>query len=602
MASITNLSGNIVNFSTSLEKPLQNLKIHFNPIQEGEGDPSPDNVRPITGWTGINLYHNAENMVFNETIPISWESEYGNIYGGYIDLVNGKIFNEMAFLHFIPSYIVGVVYDSNIDKYIAASATTGSATLTSSEIFSDKLAFSYDSSNKFLEDYYGYISGDRRLYFSVPSSMSTLDDVKSWMNDIGGFDVVYKRETPIEYDIDPITLKTIQGVNNIWSDSNGNIDISYLDRSGSMLEYRKNIIINNSPHIESVSDNIASFNTDMVSPLKDCKISFSPIQYGTGDPSPENIREIHGWTGMNVWQGKENKIVFLDPVTVSSNGITWTINPNGSISYEGTPTAFTGKMIGYYYVKGGEKIKIRMTGDTYNLTTDTCNIYDINNSLIGSIGDSVLHNRWVDLSEYPDAYKVRINLKRNRNDIYMHGTVYCDIDVNEVPSSTLFSISWETEYEEIYGGWINPLTGEVWKIWEKETFDGTESGWDTYISRHQIHFHRLIPDKKIGIGTSISSIFPNAKNTSFWDREKEYAKYGDHHSLPRIYVNAPYKMPNGVSEWREWLSNNPMELCYELATPVLVTTLTPTQIKSLRGINNIWTNSNGTTEIKYWTH
>ena len=63
MASITNLSVDIVNFSTSLEKSLQNLKVYFNPIQEGEGDPSPDNVRPITGWTGINLYHSGKNLV-----------------------------------------------------------------------------------------------------------------------------------------------------------------------------------------------------------------------------------------------------------------------------------------------------------------------------------------------------------------------------------------------------------------------------------------------------------------------------------------------------------------------------------------------------------
>ena len=33
------------------------------PVQEGEGDPSPDNVRPITGWTGMNLWHSGKNLI-----------------------------------------------------------------------------------------------------------------------------------------------------------------------------------------------------------------------------------------------------------------------------------------------------------------------------------------------------------------------------------------------------------------------------------------------------------------------------------------------------------------------------------------------------------
>ena len=34
----------------------------------------------------------------------------------------------------------------------------------------------------------------------------------------------------------------------------------------------------------------------MVAPIKNCKIYFKPIQLGTGDPSPTNVRNINGWT------------------------------------------------------------------------------------------------------------------------------------------------------------------------------------------------------------------------------------------------------------------------------------------------------------------
>lgn len=33
------------------------------PVQNGEGDPSPENVRPITGWTGMNLWHSGKNLI-----------------------------------------------------------------------------------------------------------------------------------------------------------------------------------------------------------------------------------------------------------------------------------------------------------------------------------------------------------------------------------------------------------------------------------------------------------------------------------------------------------------------------------------------------------
>ena len=33
------------------------------PVQNGEGDPSPENVRPITGWTGTNLWHSGKNLI-----------------------------------------------------------------------------------------------------------------------------------------------------------------------------------------------------------------------------------------------------------------------------------------------------------------------------------------------------------------------------------------------------------------------------------------------------------------------------------------------------------------------------------------------------------
>jgi hypothetical protein len=55
-------------------------------------------------------------------------------------------------------------------------------------------------------------------------------------------------------------------------------------------------------------------------------------------------------------------------------------------------------------------------------------------------------------------------------------------------------------------------------------------------------------------------------------------------------------------EWKNWLTNNDVKLVGNLSTPILITTLTPTQLKALRGTNNIWSNANGNIELAYWSH
>ena len=51
------------------------------------------------------------------------------------------------------------------------------------------------------------------------------------------------------------------------------------------------------------------------------------------------------------------------------------------------------------------------------------------------------------------------------------------------------------------------------------------------------------------------------------------------------------------AEFLEWLSENPMHLVYELATPVTYQ-LTPQEIKTLLGVNNIWSDA-GNTAVTY---
>ena len=79
-------SGAVASFADGANDiPLKSLVVNIDLVQSGSGDPSPDNVRPISGWTGMTVNANGTE------IPISWESEAGTVYGGTLDVLTGRL-------------------------------------------------------------------------------------------------------------------------------------------------------------------------------------------------------------------------------------------------------------------------------------------------------------------------------------------------------------------------------------------------------------------------------------------------------------------------------------------------------------------------------
>jgi len=71
--SLFNINGNgnvfnvdftpIISVTDALAKPAIDLQCKITAIQEGSGDPSPQNIRPISGWTGANLFGCGKNLI-----------------------------------------------------------------------------------------------------------------------------------------------------------------------------------------------------------------------------------------------------------------------------------------------------------------------------------------------------------------------------------------------------------------------------------------------------------------------------------------------------------------------------------------------------------
>jgi hypothetical protein len=68
---IPNTPTAIATFSDGANLPMPKLEVGIEPVQEGSGDPSPTNIRPISGWSAVDV-----NVSPNRLIGAEWKDGY----------------------------------------------------------------------------------------------------------------------------------------------------------------------------------------------------------------------------------------------------------------------------------------------------------------------------------------------------------------------------------------------------------------------------------------------------------------------------------------------------------------------------------------------
>lgn len=71
------------------------------------------------------------------------------------------------------------------------------------------------------------------------------------------------------------------------------------------LDEKARNIISDITSVKTIHGNPISFKTINGGYAKNCEVSFSPIQSGSGDPSPENVRPIIGMDSLHLYQDTE---------------------------------------------------------------------------------------------------------------------------------------------------------------------------------------------------------------------------------------------------------------------------------------------------------
>ena len=544
-----------------------------------------------------------------QTYTLDWTNDIGTVYGGYIDLITGELVQTEA--------LKSVTGDE--DWYISSGiANTCAYRPTLLSIGTQIDGYYTPISNK-LQGVGKWgtainectINSSGNFYFGAPEELSTSEAVNNWVKSIGGFEFTYPI-APITYQLTPTELQTLLGRNNIWSNAD-RVEVEYdLAETNDELYKRRSIILAQSPHLESTSGTIAHFNTDLNNNLKSAKFYFNPIQAGSGNPSPSNVRTITGineikitHSGVNILQcdtftdnslftGHRNINNEIDYITVS--GTTDTYNCFRNLNY--IPNECRWPPNGAYAVNaytddatlifgGSDYTPDDRAGRNWRTLTSGWRIYDL------------VHN------ENNTFELIRIQMlpygssqgKTYNTTVYPMVCLAEDAGCEFEPyKGSTITINW-SNIGTIYGGYLDLINGQLVKTkeyklltnpnkWiEETTYSNVTYIYDEYIARKQYD-----DDSITGLlCTCLPTTYSSTVSYGRW-RTATSGCFGIK------IINNQYTL----EDIKQLTSEQKIAITYDIA-PV-VYQLTPQQMKTLKGTNNIWSSANGPVEIKYWTH
>ena len=206
---------------------LKALVVGIEPIQSGTGDPSPDNVRPISGHTSVNVIVSPTLNPLDGTItniPLGT-----TVYGGTLDVLTGVL--TVEYVKQAITNFSGVWESSNpngIAVYTLVSGTNRDPLLLDeNRMMSNIFEYSREGRNDMpLYTYGGNSGGNTTQTFVLPSTITTLEEANSWLT-ANPIECTFRLELPQTIQLTGQQIATFLGTNNVWCDSGKIIHLEY---------------------------------------------------------------------------------------------------------------------------------------------------------------------------------------------------------------------------------------------------------------------------------------------------------------------------------------------------------------------------------------
>lgn len=347
-----------------------------------------------------------------------------------------------------------------------------------------------------------------------------------------------------------------------------------------------------------ISGSIASFADGAENiPMKSVVVDIEPVQSGTGDPSPDNVRPISGWTGVKVTRCGKNLYNSFSQ-SISGNGITFTANDDGTITVDGTATANASKTLDIQHLKAGSYIvngcPVGGSSSQYELRVI------VNNAIVAcDYGSGV----GLILDEDSDVL-LRVYIY---NGVTVSSQIFkpmirraSDTDSTYEPyQGETYDIVFPSEAGTVYGGMLDVNTGELTVNWTK--IDLGTLAWNNadpvletgFAGRANVTGRKFGMDSDGIIGFCDSYKFWGNSSTSIISRSIQNEQFA--YQITNAFIWVRDDSCTTVQELKAKLSG--VYLVYEMKTPQTYH-FTPTEIATLLGENNVWADT-GDIDVAY---
>lgn len=342
-----------------------------------------------------------------------------------------------------------------------------------------------------------------------------------------------------------------------------------------------------SPIVTEASGSVAAFPdgaNDVA--VKSLVAEITPVQSGSGDPSPTNVRPISGRTGLTVTRAGANLLPM--PITSGSyaNGVTVTVNDDKSFYISKTgASGWTTFELGTFTLPVG----------TYTLIESDDNNENASISLYSSSGE-IVNTRYTKLRSFTlnEATTItRATFSRSAAAsnvltklMLFVGSTATAADY-EPYTATEIPITWESIAGTVYGGTLDVVSGVL--TVDRASVDMGTLAWKYFTSGD--YFYVPVDGKALGNQNVISSIYATSSGSAT-TQMTDYQIKG-HGTSNTVYVkDSRY---TAAADLITALSGQTM--VYELATPQTYN-ITPTEVKTLLGGNTIYTDA-GAVSVEY---
>lgn len=204
-------------FDDGIDSYFKKVVSTIVPVQAGSGTPSPTNVRAISGFTECTV--TDTNGTDTNTATISFGSA-GTVYGGYVDLISGKLVVDRGYLE--PTEVYQVYQNNGIYYWLITyelNSVNGVNGLISSHF---KSVQSLEAGNTYITN-----NGVTLIVVPTDQTLNSKALADAWMQ-ANQPQFVYPLATPIEYQLTPAQLRSLVGANRLTSSTGEVTEVEYI--------------------------------------------------------------------------------------------------------------------------------------------------------------------------------------------------------------------------------------------------------------------------------------------------------------------------------------------------------------------------------------